>query len=217
MKEAAMWPATPSKRSVAWPERLAAALAGNETQVAQPMVDRLHRAGYLPPTMPAAVLVAVLGRDEPGVLFTRRRDDLTAHAGQVAFPGGAEEPGDANPEATALREAEEEVALARERVRVLGRLPRYPTTTGYLVTPVVGWVADPPVFTAQASEVADIFVVPLAVLLDRSCWRSNPLRLGNTQLPHRELQWQGRRIWGATAGMLQLLLPSLRAARADDS
>ncbi|MGH8273588.1 MAG: CoA pyrophosphatase [Gammaproteobacteria bacterium] len=211
--------ATPPNRAAAWPDRLAAALAGNETQIFQPAVDGLRGAGALPPTKPAraAVLIAFLEQNEPGLLLTRRHDSLSAHPGQVAFPGGAEDPGDESPEAAALREAEEEVALARERVRVLGRLPRYPTTSGYLVTPVVGWVADPPVFTAQAREVADIFVVPLAVLLDRTRWQDNPLQLGTTRLPHRELHWQGQRIWGATAGMLQLLLPSLREARGDHS
>jgi 8-oxo-dGTP pyrophosphatase MutT (NUDIX family) len=197
----------------AWTARLSDALVGNETKSCQAVVDRLRRWGRMPPgaPMPAAVLVAILdGSSGPGLLLTRRHDALAQHPGQVAFPGGAEELGDTNPEATALREAEEEVALARARVQVLGRLPRYPTTTGYLVTPIVGYVADPPRLIAQADEVAAIFIVPLPVLLDPARWLDRPLQLGDERMAHRELHWRGQRIWGATAGMLQLLLPPLR-------
>src|SRR5699024_7510034 len=116
-------------------------------------------------------------------------------------------------EDTALREAQEETALPPEAVTLLGRLPRYPTTSAYMVTPVVGYVAELPPLRAQPEEVAEIFIVPIAVLLDEARWRNKPLTLGRLRLPHRELYWKGQRIWGATAGMLQMFLPRLREAR----
>ena len=92
---------------------------------------------------PAAVLLLVVNHAEPTVVFTQRTADLADHAGQIAFPGGRRENGDPSPEATALREANEEIGLDTGRVQVLGRLPEYRTSTGYSVTPVVGW-AEPP-------------------------------------------------------------------------
>ncbi|HEX5313416.1 MAG TPA: CoA pyrophosphatase [Gammaproteobacteria bacterium] len=196
-------------------QRLAQALEGNESRIWQPAFGRLRRAGFLAnaPLLPAAVLIVLLEQSGgTGILLTRRCDDLAAHPGQVAFPGGAQESGDRDAEAAALREAEEEVALRPERVRILGRLPRYPTTTGYLVTPIVGHVAEAPTLRAQVGEVADIFVLPLPILLDSSRWEMRPLGVGAEPLLFPELAWKGQRIWGATAGMLQLLLPPLRAA-----
>ncbi|MGH8161298.1 MAG: NUDIX hydrolase, partial [Gammaproteobacteria bacterium] len=173
------------------------------------------RAGRLPPgtLAPAAVLVALLDRGAgPAVLFTRRHDGLVQHAGQVAFPGGGTESTDRSPEETALREASEEVGLPPECVRVLGRLPRYPTTSAYLVTPVVGYVKDFSRFVMQRQEVADIFSVPFEVLLDRFRWQEQPVGFGGERFRFPELIWEDRRIWGATAGMLRLLLPALRDA-----
>ncbi|MGH8225669.1 MAG: NUDIX hydrolase [Gammaproteobacteria bacterium] len=202
-------------RARAWPERLAAALAGNAEVDCTPAFAWLRRNGFAPtpPFKPAAVLIALVEQEAgPGVLLTRRHDELAQHGGQVAFPGGAVEADDESAERTALREAEEEVALVPERVRLLGRLPRYPTTTGYLVTPVVGHVAGMPALQAQPEEVADIFVLPFTVLLDPARWQTRPPGNGAKRLMLPELSWEGQRIWGATAGMLQLLLDSLRVA-----
>jgi len=199
-----------------WVARLAERLAGNEDRLCEPVLARLQASGRLPDSGrldPAAVLAAVVELAAgPALLLTRRGDDLPQHGGQVAFPGGAQDPGDTGPEDTALREAQEEVGLARERVRVIGRLPRYPTVTGYLVTPVVGYVAEPRRFVPQPSEVAAIFTVPLPVLLERSRWEDRPLEFAGQRFANRELDWEGHRIWGATAGMLQLLLGPLREA-----
>lgn len=196
-----------------WTERLSEALDDNADRVYEPALDMLRCAGRWPNSSPAeaAVLIAFLEKaGGPELLLTRRKDDLVKHAGQVAFPGGARDPEDHDPEATALREAKEEVALPPSRVDVLGRLPRYPTTTGYLVTPIVGHVANPLELRRAPSEVAEIFTLPLAVLLDRDRWQQRILELEGMRVPYYEMHWDGQRIWGATAGMLQLLLPFLR-------
>ena len=202
-------------RGPVWVGRLAGRLAGNEDRLCEPVLRRLRGSGRLADERlaPAAVLAAIVEvASGPALLLTRRGDHLAQHGGQVAFPGGAQETGDAGPEATALREAEEEVGLTPGRVRVLGRLPGYPTVTGYLVTPVVGYVAAPQRFVAQPSEVADIFTVPVPVLLEQDRWMDRPIEFAGRRFPNRELHWKGQRIWGATAGMLQLLLDPLREA-----
>src|SRR2546430_1199 len=121
---------------------------------------------------PAAVLVPLINRDDGlTVLFTERSRDLPDHPGQISFPGGRVEPEDADAGIAALREAEEEVGLSRERVTLLGRLEPYETVTGYRVTPVVGWVEPPFEIKADPVEVAEVFEVPR---------RQLPLRRGKT-------------------------------------
>ena len=160
---------------------------------------------------PAAVLVPVVRRNDLTVLFTRRTPHLQDHAGQISFPGGRTEPGDPSLEATALREAQEEIGLARECVELLGRLPEYVTVTGYRVTPVVGLVSPPLDLRPDPFEVAEIFEVPLAFLLDpANHLRNTVLQEGKRRryyaMPYREYY-----IWGATAGMLMNLYGFLRA------
>ncbi len=155
------------------------------------------------PPRPAAVLVPILPRrDGPTVLLTRRTDHLHDHAGQISFPGGRIDPGDASPEAAALREAREEVGLDPGAVDLLGRLDQYRTITGYSVTPIVGLVAPEARFTPDPFEVADIFEVPLAFILDP---RNHQRHFRETPMGRRYfyvLPYQDRYIWGATAGML---------------
>jgi 8-oxo-dGTP pyrophosphatase MutT (NUDIX family) len=161
----------------------------------------------LPNTMPAAVLVPIVER--PGtltVLFTQRTTHLKAHAGQVSFPGGRAEPGDASPEFTALREAEEEIGLKPERVELLGRLPDYHTRTGYVVAPIIGLVTPPLDLVPDPREVDEIFEVPLAFLLDPANHRRQTREWqGRTvafyEMPYRT-EAEDRYIWGATAGMI---------------
>jgi 8-oxo-dGTP pyrophosphatase MutT (NUDIX family) len=156
---------------------------------------------------PAAVLMPIVARgpedaSQLTMLFTRRAAHLKDHSGQVSFPGGRVARHDASPEATALREAREEIGLDPVRVEILGRMPEYHTRTGFRITPVVGIVALPLELQPDAGEVDEIFEVPLAFLLDPA----------NHQRQSRE--WQGELrwfyampyeqhyIWGATAGML---------------
>jgi 8-oxo-dGTP pyrophosphatase MutT (NUDIX family) len=155
-------------------------------------------------TKPAAVLVPIILRDQPMVLLTQRHADLSQHAGQIAFPGGRVDVGESTLQA-ALREASEEVGLDRKFVTPIGYLDGYLTITQYIVTPVVALVDAACVFSAQPTEVDDIFEVPLAFLM-------NP---ENRQTHSRE--WKGmtryfyvyphgdRYIWGATAGMIKNL------------
>ncbi len=153
---------------------------------------------------PAAVLVPILARrPAPTVLLTRRTDHLRDHAGQVSLPGGRLEAADAGPEAAALREAAEEVGLDPARVRILGRLPWYDTVTGFRVTPVVGWVAEPPpAFRPDPREVAEVFEIPLARVLDPASYRRECGRRGGTVRHWYVLADPRHRIWGATAGIL---------------
>ena len=162
---------------------------------------------------PAAVLVPVVARPEPTMLLTRRATHLKDHSGQVSFPGGRVQAGDPSPEATALREAREEIGLDPVHVELLGRMPEYHTRTGFRITPVVAILTPPFALQPDANEVEEIFEVPLAFLLDPA----------NRQRQSRE--WQGELrwfyampyerhyIWGATAGMLVNLANFLSQGR----
>ena len=158
----------------------------------------------------AAVLVAVTDRTAPGVILTRRTDTLRRHAGQIAFPGGRIDPEDADAVGAALREAEEEIALPRASVDVVGIAERYRTVTGYDVIPVVGVVPpDLPLVPAEA-EVADVFEVPLDFLFDPANQRENQIEYQGSQRRYYEILWSDRRIWGATAAMIVNLSRRLR-------
>jgi 8-oxo-dGTP pyrophosphatase MutT (NUDIX family) len=152
---------------------------------------------------PAAVLLLIVNR-APGrtVLFTQRTDNLAAHAGQISFPGGRVQEGDTGPESTALREASEEVGLDAGCVELLGRLPEYHTSTGFRVTPVVGWAEPPLEYQADPREVADVFEVPLDFLLDAANHRYESAFYRGRMRRYWAMPWKERFIWGATAGML---------------
>ena len=160
---------------------------------------------------PAAVLVPLVPREHGlTVLLTQRTPHLVHHAGQISFPGGRVDAGDGSAEDTALRETEEEIGLPRERVRVLGRLPTYYIPSGFKVTPIVGWVEPPFDLRLDEFEVAEAFEVPLAFFLDPSNHR---LERGERNGRVREffvMPYEGRNIWGATAGMLVTLSQVLR-------
>lgn len=150
----------------------------------------------------AAVLVPIVLRDKPTVLLTQRTAHLRDHAGQVSFPGGRCEPGDPDPVATALREAEEEVGLAAAQIEVLGSLDAYRTGTGFTVTPVVALVTPPLNLKLDDFEVADVFEPPLAFLLDPANHRRDRLEYRGQWREYWAMPWQWRYIWGATAGIL---------------
>jgi 8-oxo-dGTP pyrophosphatase MutT (NUDIX family) len=158
----------------------------------------------------AAVLVPIIAH--PGgltVLFTQRTAHLKAHSGQVSFPGGRAEPGDASAEETALRESEEEIGLPRERVEVLARLPEYFTRTGFRVTPVVGLIEPPLELKPDPGEVEAVFEVPLAFLLDARNHQRHTREFQGQSVGYYAMPYGDRNIWGATAGMVVNLCRAL--------
>lgn len=155
------------------------------------------------PLTPAAVLVPVVLRpDGPTVLLTQRTEHLSDHAGQISFPGGRIEAHDETPEAAALRETEEEVGLSRTRVQLIGRLDTYIVRTGFIVTPAVGFVHPPFDIDPDPFEVADVFEVPLAFIMDRGNHQRRSREFRGVQRSFYVLEYEHRYIWGATAAML---------------
>lgn len=152
--------------------------------------------------LPAAVLVAVTDRARPGVILTQRPATMRRHAGQIAFPGGRIDPGDDGPIEAALREAEEEIALARRDVTVIGIADRYRTVTGFEVTPVVGVIPPDLTMVANGAEVDSVFEVPLDFILDTGNHVEASIEWQGRQRHYYEINWNGHRIWGATAAMI---------------
>ena len=168
-----------------------------------------------PPHRQASVLVPLIRRQQGlSVLFTKRTAHLTTHAGQVSFPGGGVEEGDADDVATALREAQEEIGLEPQGVKILGRLDRYLTRTGFMVKPVVGLCDPPHRFILDSFEVEHVFEVPLSYVMA-------PGNLARREVLHEGAAWrfyamtwneppQEFLIWGATAGMLKNMTDALQ-------
>jgi 8-oxo-dGTP pyrophosphatase MutT (NUDIX family) len=199
------------------PEALKARFA--QPPVWQPEVVRESFTSDRPPAQ-AAVLVPIVMRGPqaslPTVLLTRRAAHMKTHSGQIAFPGGKVDPEDANMQATALREAEEEVGLSARHVQVIGELPVYITGTSFWVTPVIGLVSPDLELRLNADEVDDVFEVPLSFLMNpanhrrhafewqgaRRQWFSMPYEEHRTA-SNGEVQAVEHFIWGATAGMLR--------------
>ncbi|TAN17639.1 MAG: NUDIX domain-containing protein [Rhodanobacter sp.] len=156
--------------------------------------------------LPAAVLVGFREGVQPRLVLTVRTDHLQAHAGQVAFPGGRSDPCDGDALATALRESEEEIGLDRALVTPLGYLDRFETISGYCITPVVARIAAEARLYPAPDEVAEVFEVPLAFLLEPANLRRYTMDFRGHSRPMVEFVHGGHRIWGATAAMLYNLL-----------
>jgi 8-oxo-dGTP pyrophosphatase MutT (NUDIX family) len=151
--------------------------------------------------VPAAVLVGVTDRSDPGIILTVRRDNMRTHAGQVAFPGGRIDPGEDAPSA-ALREAWEELGLDPGAVEIVSATDPYLTVTGYTVTPVVGVVRPDQPLSPHEFEVADWFEAPLQFVLDPANHLLKSALFQGRERHYYEILWNDRRIWGATAAMI---------------
>ncbi len=160
----------------------------------------------------SAVLVPVVAREpDATVLLTLRTAHLSAHSGQIAFPGGKIEKGDATPIETALREAEEEIGLARELVTPLSLLDLHNTGTGFRIIPVLALV-DPSFMPApDPNEVADVFEVPLSFLMEEENHMRHLREWNDRRILFYAMEYEQRFIWGATAAMLRNLYERLYA------
>lgn len=159
-----------------------------------------------PPTqvaaVDAAVLLPIIVRREPTILFTQRTQHLAKHSGQVSFPGGRRDQGDLSPVETALRETMEETGIAPAFVRIAGHLPRYRTGTGFDISPVVGVLAEGFTLNPNPHEVAETFEAPLAFFLDPANRRRETRIWGGRERSFYVFTPEGRTIWGATAAIL---------------
>ncbi|HET7728630.1 MAG TPA: CoA pyrophosphatase [Usitatibacter sp.] len=189
----------PGREAIA--ARLAAAVSIEELLTADD-IEKQHEASKLQLRAAAVLLLVVNHPGEPTVVFTQRTAHLADHAGQISFPGGRCDPEDGSAERTALREAHEELGIDPGLVHVLGRLPEYRTSTGYAVTPVVGWIEPPIDYRPDPQEVADVFEVPLAFLLDADNHRYETAFFKGRIRKYWAMPYRERFIWGATAGML---------------
>ena len=151
----------------------------------------------------AGVLIAIVERPAGAtILLTRRPDHMRDHAGQIAFPGGRVDAGDGGPVDAALREAEEEIGLDRKLVEIVGELDSYETRTGFLITPVVGVLAPGFAPKPDPVEVAEVFEIPLDLVLDPRNHQRQSREWRGTLRHFYVVPWQHHYIWGATAGML---------------
>jgi 8-oxo-dGTP pyrophosphatase MutT (NUDIX family) len=180
-------------------DRLRASLAG---PASEPMLPGDQASSDdRPGEIAAAVLIALTDRPDPGAILTVRREHLRTHAGQVAFPGGRIDPGE-DSVAAALREADEELGVPPDRVEVIGELAPYATITNYAVTPVLAVVPPDLMLSPHEPEVADWFEAPLAFLLDPANQQRRAVMFDGAERHYYQIDWNGRRIWGATAAMI---------------
>jgi 8-oxo-dGTP pyrophosphatase MutT (NUDIX family) len=157
------------------------------------------------PIRPAAVLIPVIDRPQPTVLLTQRSAHLNDHAGQISFPGGKIDAADASPADTALREADEEVGLAREFIDPIGYLDLYGTSFGFRILPMVARVQPGFTLRINASEVDDAFEVPLAFLMNPANHQLHSKQFRGVERFYYAMPYGERYIWGATAGILRVL------------
>lgn len=184
-------------------ERLRTALKEGHRQDMLPLSDRRDPriVGEIA-LAPAAVLVAITDRAEPGLILTERSAALRKHAGQIAFPGGRVDPGDRDEVAGALREAQEEIALPPAAVQIIGTSDRYSTFTGFDIVPVLGVIPPDLPLRAREGEVANWFELPLSYALDPANRTRHEVEFAGAMRHYYEILWQDRRIWGITAAIL---------------
>ncbi|WP_375196691.1 CoA pyrophosphatase [Sphingobium sp.] len=185
-------------------ERLRAALKqGHEREVGLILSDtRDPRIDDDLVLAPAAVLVAITDRPDPGLILTQRSAKLRKHPGQVAFPGGRVDEGDADEVAGALREAQEEIGLAPHLVDIIGTSDRYHTFTGFDIVPVLGVIPPDLPLLPQESEVESWFELPLSFALSPANRMKKSIEFQGVERHYYEIFWEGRRIWGVTAAIL---------------
>lgn len=194
------------------PHRLRSALHSSPTRDVFVQEDGAAGEGLIP----ASVLFPIVLRENgPSVLLTQRTAHLKDHAGQISFPGGRAEPGDASPAHTALREAEEEIGLSPACVDILGYLPEYRTGTGFSVTPVVAVVTPPFDLSPDAFEVAEIFEVPLDFLLDSANHQRHSQHIRGKLRHYYAMPYGEYFIWGATAGIIVMLFQALSSQHSE--
>lgn len=164
----------------------------------------------------ASVLIPVT-RHKPDresmIVLTVRSKNLKSHAGQISLPGGSAEDNDADATATALRESEEEIGLARNKVEVIGRMGEMSLPSGFQITPIVGLIEPDLEFVACPAEVAEIFQAPLSLILNTDSYRSSSMSYDNQTRKILELQYGKFRIWGATAAILYHLAQSVAESK----
>ncbi|NBC35706.1 CoA pyrophosphatase [Novosphingobium sp. FSY-8] len=164
---------------------------------------------------PAAVLIAVTDRPDPGLLLIHRPGTMRAHPGQVAFPGGRLDPGETPVEA-ALREAHEELGIPPDAVQVIGESDLYQTGSGYAVTPVLAVVPPDLPLVPNPHEVAQWFEAPLSFVLDPAQHQTGAMEWAGEMRRYVEMHWNGHRIWGVTGAIIANLAQRLNWTSAHD-
>jgi 8-oxo-dGTP pyrophosphatase MutT (NUDIX family) len=163
-------------------------------------------AAFAPPgkVRPAAVMIGVTDRPEPGVILTHRPNAMRQHAGQVAFPGGKLDPGE-DAITAALRETHEELGINPSQIVIIGATDRFVTGTGYDITPVLGLLPSDLAIVPNPEEVSDWFEAPLGFILDSANHARKTMMYRDRPRAYTEITWQGHRIWGVTAAIIENL------------
>lgn len=182
------------------------------TMTRQRLAARERRVVPRGPLVQAAVLVPIVDRGEPYLVFAKRSEQVGHHKGQISFPGGTRDPGDASLLEAALRECEEEIALPRGAVETLGALDDTETVaTQFVITPFVGVVREPVIWQPDGREIEKVIEVPLAALADPRNFREEHWERNGVRRPVYFYDWGGEPIWGATARIVKHYLDALSA------